>query len=55
VPPERKPVHEPAGFTGLGTPPAPKTATLVPQAKTLMRSAREHAAEKVKRAKNNLK
>jgi len=27
----------------------------VPQAKTLMRSAREHAAEKVKRTKNGRK
>jgi starch synthase len=44
-----------ARYTGLGEPPAPKATTLVPQAKILMRSAREHAVEKQKRAKNHKK
>jgi hypothetical protein len=58
VPPDRRasPRPEPKGFTGLGEPPATKPATLVPQAKTVMRSAREHAVEKVaKRTKNGRK
>lgn len=54
VPAERRAAPEGGNerYTGLGEPPAPPTATLVPQAKILMRSAREHAAEKLKRAKN---